>query len=168
MVPACRAEIARLKVADIDSQRMIIHGSMARVTRTRLPLSPTLLEHGAPTGAGLPRTYLFPHACIAIAQPISDKAVWQACIKAAERAGIRGSSTHLVRHSYATHLLEPVPTHHQLRLATRIWRPRPGIVSFPKHLHQVVNPIEELKLSVTRAAASITVRAKGRQFLNAG
>jgi integrase len=40
-----RAEIARLKIADIDSQRMIIHVVDGKGHKDRdLPLSPALLE----------------------------------------------------------------------------------------------------------------------------
>src|SRR6516165_11966143 len=40
-------------------------------------------------------------------QPISDKTVWRACAEAARKAGIRKRVyPHLLRHSWATHLLE--------------------------------------------------------------
>ena len=105
-----RAEIARLKIADIDSQRMIIHVVDGKGHKDRdLPLSPALLETLRAYWRWLkPRIYLFPSRMHRDCErPISDKAVWLACIQAAKRAGIRKpTSPHLVRHSYATHLLE--------------------------------------------------------------
>ena len=48
-----RAELARLKVSDVDSQRMVIHvqGGKGRKDRDVL-LSPTLLDNSGDTGAG--------------------------------------------------------------------------------------------------------------------
>src|SRR6516162_9729793 len=104
-----RAEIARLKIADIDSQRMILHVVNGKGGKDRdLPLSPALLETlRAYWGWLKPRTYLFPSRMHGdIEQPITDKTVWQACTRAARKAGIRKPvSPHLVRHSWATHLL---------------------------------------------------------------
>src|SRR6266702_1485745 len=105
-----RAEVARLKIADIDSQRMVIHVVDGKDHKDRdLPLSPALLETLRAYWRWLkPRTYLFPSRMHRDCErPISDKTVWQACIKAAKRAGIRKrTSPHLIRHSWATHLLE--------------------------------------------------------------
>src|ERR1700688_638902 len=57
-----RAEIARLKIADIDSQRMIIHVVDGKGHKDRhLPLSPVLLETLRAYWCWLkPRIYLFP------------------------------------------------------------------------------------------------------------
>src|SRR5262252_4437339 len=105
-----RAELARLKIADIDSQRMVIHVIDGKGHKDRdLPLSPALLETLRAYWRWLkPHNYLFPSRMHhGSEQPISDKTVWQACIKAAKQAGIRKpTSPHLVRHSWATHLLE--------------------------------------------------------------
>ena len=106
-----RSELARLKVSDIDSQRMIIRVVEGKGGKDRdLPLSPALLEtlreywHWRK-----PRLYLFPTRTRQhrLDQPISDKTVWIACSDAARRAGIRKRVTpHTLRHSWATHLLE--------------------------------------------------------------
>jgi integrase/recombinase XerD len=149
-----RAEIARLKIADVDSQRMIIHVVNGKGGKDRdLPLSPTLLETLRAHWRWLkPRTYLFPSRLHRVAeQPISDKIVWRACTEAAKRAGIRKKVTpHLVRHSWATHLLEAgtdlrsiqlLLGHEDLEVTARY------LHLSQQHLQQVVNPIEELKLS---------------------
>ena len=149
-----RAEIARLKIADIDSQRMVIHVVNGKGGKDRdLPLSPTLLETLRAHWRWLkPQTYLFPSRIHRdCEQPITDKIVWRACTEAAKRAGIRKRVTpHLVRHSWATHLLEAgadlrtiqlLLGHEDLEVTARY------LHLSQQHLHQVPNPIEELKLS---------------------
>ena len=87
-----RAEIVRLKVADIDSQRMILHVVDGKGHKDRdLPLTPALLETLRAYWRWLkPRTYLFPSRMHRDhEQPISDKTVWHACAEAAKKAGIR-------------------------------------------------------------------------------
>jgi integrase len=76
-----RAEVARLKIADIDSQRMIIHVVDGKGHKDRdLPLSPALLETLRAYWRWLkPRTYLFPSRLHRdCEQPISDKVIWLA------------------------------------------------------------------------------------------
>src|ERR1700739_3478039 len=149
-----RAEIARLKIADIDSQRMVIHVVNGKGGKDRdLPLSPLLLETLRAHWRWLkPQTYLFPSRLHRnCEQPISDKIVWRACTEAAKRAGIRKKVTpHLVRHSWATHLLEAgtdlrtiqlLLGHEDLEVTARY------LHLSQQHLHQVSNPLEELKLS---------------------
>lgn len=108
-----RAELTRLKVADIDSERMVIHvlGGKGRKDRDVM-LSPKLLDELRQYWRGLkhkPRTWLFPggrwHG--RTEQPMSDKVVWYACHEATKRAGIdKHVHPHTLRHSFATHLLE--------------------------------------------------------------
>jgi len=107
-----RAELTRLKVTDIDSQRMIIHiqGGKGRKDRDVM-LSPTLLGALREYWRGLrrkPTTWLFPGGPWHTANhPISSKVVWNACYKAAQRAGIRKKiHPHTLRHCFATYLLE--------------------------------------------------------------
>jgi site-specific recombinase XerD len=105
-----RVEVARLKVGDIDSQRMIIRVVEGKGGKDRdLPLSPALLETlRAYWHWRKPHVYLFPsRQRKGPDQPISDKTLWIACSEAARRAGIRKRVTpHTPRHSWATHLLE--------------------------------------------------------------
>ena len=97
-----RAEIARLKIDDIDSQRMVLHVVNGKGGKDRdLPLSPKLLETLRAYWLWLkPQTYLFPSRMHRDSeQPITDKTVWRTCSEAARRAGIRKRVTpHLVRH----------------------------------------------------------------------
>jgi integrase/recombinase XerD len=90
-----RAELANLKIGDIDSQRMVVHvrGGKGRKDRDVM-LSPHLLEelrqHFRRLGRK-PAEWLFPGGRwhTATECPISTKVVWYACREAAKRAGIR-------------------------------------------------------------------------------
>jgi integrase len=79
-----RAELARLKIRDIDSQRMVIHiqGGKGREDRDVM-LSPKLLEALREYWRGLkhkPSQWLFPGGCSHTAnRPITPKTVWYAC-----------------------------------------------------------------------------------------
>jgi|SRR6516164_3569906 site-specific recombinase XerD len=149
-----RAEVARLKIADVDSQRMVLHVVNGKGGKDRdLPLSPTLLETLRAYWRWLrPRTYLFPSRMHRDReQPITDKIVWRVCAEARKRAGIQKKvSPHLIRHSWATHLLETgtdlrtiqlLLGHEDLEVTARY------LHLSQQHLQQVVNPIEELNLS---------------------
>ena len=124
-----RSELARLKIAHIDSQRMIIHVVDGKGHKDRdLPLSPTLLENLRVYWRWLkPRTYLFPSRLHRDhEQPITDKTVWLACTEAAKKAGIRKRS--FARTWFATLgpriCSKPVPTcaPSSFCSAMKIWR----------------------------------------------
>ena len=110
---ARRAEVAHLKVSDIDSQRMIVHiqGGKGRKDRDVM-LSPLLLEALRVYWRGLkhkPSTWLFPGGrWHTESRPITTKVLWQACQHAAQRAGLQHKHIHphTLRHCFATHLLE--------------------------------------------------------------
>lgn len=124
-----RAEIARLKIVDIDSQRMVLHVVNGKGGKDRdLPLSPKLLQTLRAYWRWLqPQTYLFPSRTNREAeQPITDKTVWRACSEAASRSGIRKRVTpHLLRHSWATHTCwkpEPTCAPSSFYSVMRIWK----------------------------------------------
>jgi site-specific recombinase XerD len=104
-------ELRGLQVKDIDSKSMLIHIQHGKGGRDRyVPLSPKLLETLREYWRWMkPKTWLFPgtvHNWRAD-KPITPKVVWDACQFAARRAGIKKRVyAHLLRHSYATHLLE--------------------------------------------------------------
>ena len=108
-----RAEVTRLKIADIDTHRMVIHIRGAKGRKDRdVMLSPKLLEALRQHWRSLkrkPTVWLFPGGTEHdnVDHPISDKVLWQACERAAHRAGMeKPVHPHTLRHSFATHLLE--------------------------------------------------------------
>lgn len=107
----CRAEMRRLKVSDIDSERMVVHIRKGKGGRDRdVPLSEKLLETLREYWRWMkPKTWLFPgtvdHRRADV--PITEKMAWAAARKAAQKAGIKKRvAPHVLRHSYATHMLE--------------------------------------------------------------
>jgi integrase/recombinase XerD len=110
---ARRAEVAHLKVSDIDSERMVVHirGGKGRKDRDVM-LSPALLEALRTYWRGLghkPREWLFPgNRWHTSNRPVTTKVLWTACQQAALRAGLEHKHIHphTLRHCFATHLLE--------------------------------------------------------------
>jgi len=106
-----RAEMCNLKVEDLDSDRMLIHIRQGKGRRDRdVPLSPKLLDTLREYWRWMkPKTYLFPGTVNGSRadKPITPKVLWEACREAAQRAGITKSvRPHLLRHTFATHLVE--------------------------------------------------------------
>jgi site-specific recombinase XerD len=160
-----REELCRLKVIDVDSQRMVIHVRQGKGNKDRdVTLSPRLLEVlRAYWKWRKPKTYLFPsHYRRRAEHPIDSKTVWYAVREAARRAGIKKKvSPHLLRHSWATHLLErgtdlkTIQTllgHVDLE-ATTIY-----LHLSQRHMQAVNNPIEALPISGLGAKPSIRPR----------
>jgi site-specific recombinase XerD len=149
-----RSEAARLKLADVDSQRMILRVVNGKGSKDRdLPLSPALLETlRAHWRCFKPGIYLFPSRYSgAVEKPITDRTVWDICSEATKRADIRKRVTpHTLRHSWATHLLEDgtdlraiqlLLGHEDLETTARY------LHLSAKHLQQVANPIESLPIA---------------------
>jgi integrase/recombinase XerD len=101
-----RAELSRLKVEDIDSQRMIVHIRQGKGNRDRdVPLTTTkLLKTLREYWQWMkPKTYLFPGMVNnwRADKPLTPKCVWSAVQDAAKRAGItKRVSPHTLRHSW--------------------------------------------------------------------
>ena len=99
-----RAETSQLKIADIDSQRMVIHVHEGKNSRDReLPLTPKLLEALRAYWRACkdkPRVYLFPTRFKKTDEerPVTDKAVWHACRESARQ----GRTVEASRAAYAT------------------------------------------------------------------
>jgi site-specific recombinase XerD len=107
-----RAELARLKVTDINSERMVIHVKGGKGDKDReVMLSPKLLDELRVYWRSLsrrPKTWLFPgNRWHTGEDPIDTKVVWHACRQAAIRAGLGPDvHPHTLRHCFASHLLE--------------------------------------------------------------
>jgi integrase/recombinase XerD len=100
------SEVTRLRVEDIDSQRMVIHVRGKGQKDRYVMLSPRLLEILRTYWKAVrPRNYLFPGADPNA--PITPDSVWQVCGRACHKAGLgKHVTVHTLRHSFATHLLE--------------------------------------------------------------
>lgn len=163
-----RAELCRLKVADIDSERMVLHIHEGKGGRDRdIPLSPKLLATLREYWRWMkPKTYLFPgmennwRADV----PVTTKVAWIAVTDAAKAAGItRRVSPHTLRHSYATHLLEAgadlrtiqVLLGHAKLADTTVY-----LHLSRRHLQAVPSPIESLTVSTSGEARLSRRRAK--------
>jgi len=101
------SEVVSLRVGDIDSERMMIRIQQAKRRKDRyVPLAKHLLtilrEYWK---AARPKDYLFPGT--GKTGHITQQSVDYACKTAMRRAGLKKNvSTHTLRHSCATHLLE--------------------------------------------------------------
>ena len=146
-----RAELSRLRVSDIDSERMVIHVHQGKGNRDRdLPLTPKLLETLRTYWRWKkPQTWLFPRLGIADAdQPISTKSVYFAVQEAAKRAGLQKPvSPHTLRHSWATHLLEngaDLRTIQMLLGHADLEHTTVYLRMSQRHLQAVPNPVEAM------------------------
>jgi site-specific recombinase XerD len=101
------SEVTRLKLTDIDSQRMMLRVEQGKGQKDRyVMLSPQLLEIlRAYWKLTHSTVWLFPGDIPS--RPISKAAVEQACQKARRVSGIKKPITpHSLRHGFASHLLE--------------------------------------------------------------
>ena len=150
-----RAEMCNLKVEDLDSDRMVIHIRQGKGQRDRdVPLSPKLLDTLREYWRWMkPKTYLFPGMVKGIRadKPITAKVVWEACREAAQRAGInKAVAPHLLRHSFATHLVEggaDLPTV-QLLLGHSDLKPTSVYLHLSQlHVRAAGTPLDNMELS---------------------
>ena len=154
------AEVVSLKIADIDSQRMLIRVDQGKGKKDRdAKLSSTLqtlLRHwyveARATGNLLPGGWLFPG--MNPVNHLSTRQLNRLFRSSAEAAGIDKRATlHTLRHSYATHLLEAgvdirviqvLLGHKKLDTTARYSHVA------TKTLREVMSPLDSLPLSATR------------------
>ena len=149
------AEMRHLQVQDIDSKAMLIHIQRGKGGRDRyVPLSATLLETLRVYWRWMkPKTWLFPGTIAGwrADKPITPKVVWDACQSAATRAKIQKRvSAHLLRHSYATHLLEAGADLRTIQLLLGHVKLEHTVLYLHlsrRHLHAVANPLDGMNVS---------------------
>jgi site-specific recombinase XerD len=150
-----RAELCRLKVEDIDSTRMIIHIRQGKGGKDRdVPLSPKTLETLREYWRWMkPKTYLFPGTVNGSRadKSITPKVLWEACREAAQRAGItKAVRPHLLRHSFATHLVEggaDLPTVQALLGHTDLKPTSIYLHLSERHIKAAGTPLDNVELS---------------------
>jgi len=148
-------ELRNLQVKDIDSKAMLIHIQHGKGGHDRyVPLSPKLLETLREYWRWMkPKTWLFPGTVDGwrADKPITPKVVWDACQSAAQRAGLeKRVSAHLLRHSYATHLLEAGADLRTIQLLLGHVELRHTALYLHlsrRHLQAVPNPLETMNVS---------------------
>ena len=148
------AELTRLKVSDIDSQRMVIHvqGGKGRQDRDVM-LSPVLLNELRAHWRRLRRKsiWLFPgNAWHSGDHPIDTKTPRHACQYAAPRAGIKKKVyPHVLRHCFATHLLEAGADLHTIQILLGHHDLKETAIYLhlsQRHLHAIASPLDSLVL----------------------
>jgi integrase/recombinase XerD len=151
-----RSEVARLKVSDIDSHRMVIRirgkGLKDRDVMLSKVLIEVLREHWK---RYKPKEWLFPggnnHAS---SKPITSKVAWQACQQAAKRCGLEKKvHPHVLRHSFATHLLDVGTDLRTIQLLlghTSLEQTARYLHVSKRHLSAAVSPLDTLNLSIKK------------------
>ncbi|HTZ68626.1 MAG TPA: site-specific integrase [Roseiarcus sp.] len=147
------SEVAALKAADIESDRMVMRiengkGGKQRYVMLSAPLLGVLRSYWRRTR---PSLYLFPGRTAD--KPIEPTVLHAACRSAAAAAGIdKRVSVHVLRHSFATHLLESgtdiriiqvLLGHEQLSTTARYTHVSTGLIA------GTASPLDRLSLDVT-------------------
>jgi integrase/recombinase XerD len=156
-----RAEVCRLRPADVDKERMVIRIPHGKGDKSReVPLSPKLLDQLRLYYGSLKRHngWMFPS--LQRKRPkdaVTEKTVWHACRVSAERAGItKPIHPHTLRHSFATHLLDNGA---ELPVVQRLLGhedPRDTMIYIHlsnRTLRAAPNPLETIRLSSDSEAA---------------
>ena len=141
-------EVSLLKIADVDSQAMVIHVRLGKGGKDRfVPLNESLLAilrqyYQKYT----PSVYLFNGEIKG--QPLSTRAIQQAFAVAKQKAGLTGKlSPHTLRHAFATHhiddgthlmAIKSMLGHTNIKTTTRY------LHTSIKSLHQFNNPADDL------------------------
>ena len=149
------AELTRLKISDVDSQRMVIHvqGGKGRQDRDVM-LSPVLLEELRAHWRRLRKrssVWLFPgNRWHSGDQPMDTKTPRHACQYAARRAGIKKKVyPHVLRHCFATHLLEAGADLHTIQILLGHHDLKETAIYLhlsQRHFHATASPLDSLVL----------------------
>jgi integrase/recombinase XerD len=97
-------------------------------------------------------------------KPITPKVLWDACVVAARRAGLRKRcSPHLLRHSFATHLLESGADLRTIQLLLGHVEIRHTVLYLHlsrRHLQAVASPLDALTISPPDTARRTRLKHK--------
>ena len=142
------AEMRSLQVKTSTAGRCSFTSARQRRRDRYVPLSATLLETLRVYWRWMkPKTWLFPGTIAGwrADKPITPKVVWDACQSAATRARIKKRvSAHVLRHSYATHLLEAGADLRTIQLLLGHVKLEHTVIYLHlsrRHLHAVTNPL---------------------------
>jgi site-specific recombinase XerD len=149
-----RAELAQLRVSDIDSKRMVVRiqggkGLKDREVMLSKVLIEALREHWL---RYQPKEWLFPggnnHT---YSKPITTKVAWQACRQAAKRCGLEKKvHPHVLRHCFATHLLDDGTDLRTIQLLlghSSLEQTARYLHVSKRHLSAAISPLDTLTLS---------------------
>jgi integrase len=150
-----RAELAELKVSDIDSKLMVIHIREGKGQRDRdLPMTPKLLEALRDYWRwARSKVYLFPSPYGSSDEevPISPKTVYHACREAAVRAGLTKTiGPHTLRHSFATQHLDAGTDLRTIQYLLGHSSLKHTVVYLhlsQRHMRAAANPLDQLTLN---------------------
>ncbi len=149
------AELTRLKISDIDSQRMVVHVQGGKGRRDRdVMLSPKLLQELRKHWQSLkrkPSVWLFPgNRHHSGDKPMDTKTPRYACQQAAQRAGIKKDvHPHTLRHCFATHLLEAGADLRTIQILLGHSHLKETTIYLhlsQRHLNATASPLDSLKL----------------------
>jgi integrase/recombinase XerD len=148
-----RAELVRLRISDIDTDRMVVRirgkGLKDREVMLSRVLLEALREHWR---RHKPKEWLFPGRVDHKADhPIHSKVVWFACHEAAKRVGLeRKVHPHVLRHAFATHLLDAGTDLRTIQLLlghSNLEQTARYLHVSKRHLKAAVSPLDALTLS---------------------
>lgn len=148
-----RAELAHLRVNDIDTGRMVVRIRGKGLKDREVMLSPVLLEAlRQHCQRHKPKEWLFPGRTDHKGDfPINSKVVWFACYEAAKRAGLEGKvHPHVLRHAFATHLLDAdtdLRTIQVLLGHSNLEQTARYLHVSKRHLNAAVSPLDALTVS---------------------
>lgn len=162
-----RSELLRLRVEDIDSERMVVHIRKGKGGKDRdVPLCPKLLDTLREYWRlKKPKTWLFPRVgSRGKSGHITGHTVWYAVAEAARHAGLKKRvAPHVLRHSFATHLLEngaDLPTIQVLLGHADLESTSVYLHLSRRHLETTVNPLERLSISSASETSRLYHRTK--------